>query len=57
MKGEKEFKKFVNVLQFQTALEAILLNPFETFKNVFVLQKQLLSDSRRWELFDITKAF
>ncbi len=57
MRGEKEFKKFVNVLQFQTALEAILLNPFETFKNVFVLQKQLLSDSRRWELFDITKAF
>ena len=38
MKGEKEFKKFVNVLQFQTALEAILPKPFETFKNAFVLQ-------------------
>ncbi len=42
MKGEKEFKKFVNVLRFQTALKAILPDPFETFKNAFVLQKTRL---------------
>ena len=41
MRGEKEFKKFVIVLQFQTALEVLLCEPFETFKNAFVLQKSI----------------
>lgn len=38
MRGEKEFKKFVNVLRFQTALKARLPELFEAFKNAFVQQ-------------------
>lgn len=42
MSGERRFKKIVNVLQFQTALELLLCEPFETFKNAFMQQKTAL---------------